>query len=101
MATKASIQKNLRIRKTVEKYKKKRDELLKIIRNRNISIEERLKAQNLLFRFPRDSSPTRIRNICAQTGKARAHYRYFGMSRFTLRHFARKGMLAGVCKIGF
>lgn len=52
---------------------------------------------NYLWRdFPKNSSPTRIRNRCILSGRAGSVYRRFRLSRICLREEANKGNLAGV-----
>ncbi|MHC4549193.1 MAG: 30S ribosomal protein S14 [Planctomycetota bacterium] len=51
-----------------------------------------------LSRLPRNSSPTRIKNRCALTGRARGFYRRFGISRIAFRELALKGQIPGVRK---
>jgi small subunit ribosomal protein S14 len=51
-----------------------------------------------LSRLPRNSSATRLNNRCSMTGRARAYYRRFGISRIALRDLALKGMVPGVRK---
>ena len=51
-----------------------------------------------LSRLPRNSSPTRLKNRCALTGRARSFYRRFGISRIALRDLALKGQIPGVRK---
>ena len=51
-----------------------------------------------LAKLPRDSSATRVVNRCALTGRPRAYYRKFGLSRIALREEALKGNLPGVVK---
>ena len=48
--------------------------------------------------MPRDSSKIRIRNRCVVTGRPRAYYRKFGLSRITFREMALKGEIPGVTK---
>jgi Ribosomal protein S14 len=48
--------------------------------------------------MPRNSSPTRIRNRCNLTGRARGVYRKFQLSRIKLRELAAKGQIPGVIK---
>ncbi len=56
--------------------------------------EARAKFQKL----PRDSSPVRLRNRCALTGRPRGVYRKFGLGRNKLRDLAMKGEVPGVIK---
>jgi small subunit ribosomal protein S14 len=56
--------------------------------------EARAKFQKL----PRDSSPVRLRNRCALTGRPRGVYSRFGLGRSKLRDLALKGEVPGVTK---
>ncbi len=51
-----------------------------------------------LQKLPRNSSPVRIKNRCAVTGRSRGYMRYFGLSRQQFREMARRGELPGVKK---
>lgn len=51
-----------------------------------------------LQKLPRNSSPTRLHNRCSVTGRARAYYRKFGVSRLVLRELALQGKIPGVRK---
>jgi small subunit ribosomal protein S14 len=51
-----------------------------------------------LAKLPRNSSPTRLKNRCAITGRARGFYRRFGVSRIALRELALLGQIPGVRK---
>ena len=51
-----------------------------------------------LQRLPRDASPTRLRNLCALTGRSRAVYRKFKISRIKLRELALEGKIPGMRK---
>lgn len=42
-----------------------------------------------------------VRNRCIVTGRARAIYSYFGLSRYTFREFARRGLLNGLEKFSW
>ena len=48
--------------------------------------------------LPRNSSPTRLKNRCAETGRSRAYMRRFGLSRIAFRDHASKGEIPGVTK---
>ncbi len=82
----------------VEKFKKKRAHLKKIIMNKSTPIEERFAAQLKLNKLPRNSSQSRIRNRCEITGRPRGVYSKFRMSRIALRDLAAFGQLPGVVK---
>lgn len=51
-----------------------------------------------LAMLPRNSSPTRHTNRCAETGRPRAYMRQFGLSRIAFREHASKGEIPGVTK---
>lgn len=51
-----------------------------------------------LHRLPRNSSPTRLKNRCSETGRPRAYMRQFGLSRLSFREHANKGEVPGVTK---
>ena len=48
--------------------------------------------------LPRNSSPVRIKNRCAVTGRSRGYMRAFGLSRIQFRELAREGKIPGVKK---
>lgn len=98
MAKKSMMAKNRKRQRLVEVYREKRAELKAIWTDTSRSPEEREEAFKRLNRLPRDSSPTRVRNRCALTGRPRAYYRKFGLSRIALRELARRGELPGVTK---
>lgn len=51
-----------------------------------------------LQKLPRNSSPVRIKNRCAVSGRSRGYIRLFGLSRIQFRELARKGEIPGVKK---
>ncbi|MEK7079839.1 MAG: 30S ribosomal protein S14 [Patescibacteria group bacterium] len=51
-----------------------------------------------LQKLPRNSSPVRIKNRCAVTGRGRGYMRAFGLSRISFRELAREGKIPGVKK---
>lgn len=51
-----------------------------------------------LQKLPRNSSPSRRKNRCAETGRPRAYMRTFGLSRISFREKASKGEIPGVTK---
>ena len=48
--------------------------------------------------LPRDSIPVRYQNRCWATGRGRAFYRDFGVSRHVLRELAHEGNIPGLTK---
>jgi small subunit ribosomal protein S14 len=51
-----------------------------------------------LQRLPRDASPTRLRSMCALTGRTRGVYRKLKISRIKLRELALEGKIPGMRK---
>ena len=98
MASKAAVSKNEKRRRLVALYRERRDELKSIIKNPKTDPASREEAIARLAKMPRNSSKTRIRNRCAVTGRPRAYYRKFGLSRIALRDLALRGDLPGVVK---
>jgi len=86
MASKSTIERNKRVQKTVDKYADKRHQL---------KAEGNYAALQML---PRDASPTRVRSLCALTGRSRGVYRKFKVSRIKLRELALEGKVPGMRK---
>ena len=98
MAKLSSIQKNLFRQKLINKYKSKREILKSKIKDKTLSLEERILFQNKLNDLPRNGSSIRHRNRCEITGRPRGNYRKFGLSRIKLRELSMSGDLPGVIK---
>jgi len=94
----AKIERDLKRRKLVAKFNRKRTALKKILSDKSISPEMRMVAQDALQKLPRDSSTVRLNNRCMLTGRPRAVSRYFGISRIKMRELALQGRLPGVSK---
>ncbi len=86
MAKKSIIARDLKRRRMIEKYADKRAELKK------------LGDREGLHKLPRNSSPTRLKNRCSETGRPHAYMRQFGLSRISFREHASKGEIPGVTK---
>jgi small subunit ribosomal protein S14 len=98
MAKTSAIEKNKRRMKLSEQYAAKRAALKEIARDRSLPMEEQFEARLKLAELPRNSSRTRIRNRCALTGRPRAFYRKFKLSRIALRELASIGQIPGMVK---
>lgn len=98
MAKKSSILRNNKRIKLVARHKELRAQLKEAIRDPKTSDEDRFTAQMRLQKLPKNSAPSRVRNRCQITGRSRAVYRRFGISRITLREFAHRGLLPGIRK---
>jgi small subunit ribosomal protein S14 len=86
MAKKSAIARDLKRQKMIKKYAAKRAELKK------------LGDLDGLAALPRNSSPTRWKNRCLETGRPRGYMRRFGLSRISFREHASKGEIPGVTK---
>lgn len=86
MARKSNIARDAKRVKMIEKYAAKRAEL------------KAMGDLEGLHMLPRNSSPTRRKNRCAETGRPRAYMRQFGMNRISFREHASKGEIPGVTK---
>ncbi|MEQ1630137.1 MAG: 30S ribosomal protein S14 [Gallionella sp.] len=98
MAKMAVINRDLKRRELVAKFAPKRAALQAIIENSKLSDEERAQARTKLQALPRDSSPVRLRNRCALTGRPRGTFRKFGLGRIKIREFAMRGEIPGIVK---
>ena len=86
MASKSSFEKMKRNEKLIAKYAKLRKEL----KEKGDWVA--------LAKLPRNSSPTRLRRICALTGRPRGNYRKFRVCRIMLRDLALDGLIPGLRK---
>ena len=86
MAKKSIVARDAKRAKLIDKYAAKRKEL------------KELGDQEGLAKLPRNSSPTRRTNRCAETGRPRGYMRQFGLSRISFREHASKGEVPGVTK---
>ena len=98
MAKKSVIARNDKRRRIIAKYAKQRAELKATLASPDTSDEDFYNAQRKLAKLPRDASPVRLRNRCSITGRPRAYYRRFGLSRITLRELALGGKIPGLVK---
>jgi len=86
MARKSNIARDVKRQKMHAQYADKRAELKK------------MGDYEGLHKLPRNSSPTRLKNRCIETGRPRAFMRQFGLSRLSFREHASKGEIPGVTK---
>ena len=86
MAKKSIVARDAKRKKMIERYSKKRAEL------RAAGDREGL------YFLPRNSSPTRYKNRCSETGRPHGYMRMFGLSRISFREHASKGEIPGVTK---
>ena len=86
MARKSNIARDAKRIKMIDQYAAKRAEL------------KAAGDYEGLHLLPRNSSPTRRKNRCSETGRPRAYMRQFGLSRLSFREHASKGEIPGVTK---
>jgi small subunit ribosomal protein S14 len=98
MAKKSSINKNEKRKAMVKQYAPKYAKLKAIANDESVDDGERLMARLKMSALPRNANPTRVRNRCLLTGRPRAYYRKFCLSRIMLRDLANKGLIPGVTK---
>lgn len=98
MAKKSMINKQQKREKLVRKYAAKRAELKRRASDMSLAPEERMAAREKLASLPRNASPVRLRTRCVVSGRPRAVYREFMLSRIAFRQLALEGKLPGVHK---
>ncbi len=98
MAKTCMTEREIKRRGTVEKFAAKRDALNVVINDQSASIEDRRAARMKLQALPRNSSPVRLRNRCALTGRPRGVFSKFGIGRSKLRDLMMSGQVPGVTK---
>ena len=86
MAKKSIVARDLKRKKMIQNYAAKRAELKSV------------GDQDGLHLLPRNSSPTRSKNRCQETGRPHGYMRMFGLSRISFREHASKGEIPGVTK---
>ena len=98
MAKTCMTEREVKRRATVVKFAAKRAELEAIIKDVNVSTEARWEARAKLQALPRNSSPVRLRNRCALTGRPRGVFSKFGIGRSKLRDLMMSGQVPGITK---
>ncbi len=79
-------------------YERRRNVLVSLIQNLNLSLSLRAQVYRSFMKLPREVSITRRRNRCTLTGRPRSVYRNFGLSRLMFRRLAWQGKLSGIKK---
>ena len=98
MAKKSQVNRDNRRKALIKKYAARRAELRKQLNDPNLSVDDKIRAQEGFAKLPRNSCPTRLNRRCAVTGRSRSYYKKFGISRIALRELALAGQLPGVRK---
>lgn len=98
MAKVSAVERDKKRRRLADRYAERRAALKAIVMDRNAAPEERFAAQLKLAQLPRNSARNRVRNRCNLSGRSRAYYRQFGLSRLALRDLGSKGQIPGLVK---
>lgn len=98
MARKALVEKSKKREKLVRQNWSKRQDLKKRCNDMTLAQEDRDAARLALSKMSPNTSPVRIRNRCALTGRPRGYLRKFKLSRLTFREMASFGLIPGVFK---
>ena len=98
MAKTCMTEREIKRRATVQKFAAKRAALEAIVNDEKATPEERRDARLKFQALPRNSSPVRLRNRCALTGRPRGVFSKFGIGRSKLRDLMMSGQVPGVTK---
>ena len=98
MAKLSQVLRDQKREKLIEKYADKRAELRAKMKDPDLDPDEKAEAMAKLNSLPRNSCPTRLTRRCFLTGRSKAVYRKFGLSRIAVRELALRGDLPGVTK---
>lgn len=98
MAKKSKIARDRQRRQVVDRQRDRRAELKKVLKDPEVSLEEKTAARDQLNKMDRNGSPTRVVNRDSLDGRPRAYMRKFGLSRINMRRLAHRGELPGIRK---
>ncbi|MFA5664885.1 30S ribosomal protein S14 [Castellaniella sp.] len=98
MAKLSLINRDIKRARLAQKFAARRAALKAIINDQSKSDEERYQARLALQQLPRNANPTRQRNRCVVTGRARGVFSKFGLTRHKLREMAMRGEVPGMTK---
>ena len=98
MAKTSQVNRNLKRTRMAARDKNKRGTLKAIVMDRTLPVEDRFDATMKLAQLPRNGAKVRIRLRCELSGRSRANYRKFRLSRIALRDLASSGQIPGMVK---
>jgi small subunit ribosomal protein S14 len=98
MAKQSAINRNKKRERMVAKYATKRTALKAMARDMSLPPDERFSARLKLAKLPRNSAPSRVHNRCDLSGRPKAYYRKFKLSRIALRELSNFGQVPGITK---
>ena len=97
MAKQSMIQREEKRERLIVKHTKKRKAIKQALKASS-SYQDKLVNFKKMESLPRNSAPSRHRNRCWVTGRSRAFYKDFGISRHVLREMAHEGIIPGLTK---
>ena len=97
MAKQSMIQREEKRNRLSLKYNLKRESLKEQLKLTS-DYQSKLSIYKKIEKLPKNSTPSRKRNRCWATGRSRAFYRDFGLSRHVLREMAHEGLIPGLKK---
>jgi small subunit ribosomal protein S14 len=98
MAKLSAVERNKKRERLAKKYRAARESLKAIADDESRPMEDRFAARLKLAKLPRNSSRVRIHNRCLLSGRSRAYYRKFKLSRIAIRDLASAGQIPGMVK---
>lgn len=98
MAKKSMVARNNKRARMAENQKARRAELRDQLKDANLGYEEKQEVMFKLQSLPRNGAKVRVLNRCQISGRPKAVYRKFKVSRLVLRELAHKGMVPGMRK---
>jgi small subunit ribosomal protein S14 len=98
MAKLSAVNKNKRRERMAQRDLAKRQTLKAVVMDRTLPVEDRFEASLRLAQLPRNGAKVRVRLRCELTGRPRANYRKFKLSRMMLRDLASTGQIPGMVK---
>ena len=98
MAKVSQVNRNIKRERMSARDKSKRAALKSVIMDRDSAVEERFDASMKLAQLPRNGAAVRVKLRCQLTGRAKANYRKFKLSRIALRDLASSGQIPGMVK---
>ncbi|MCL2430564.1 MAG: 30S ribosomal protein S14 [Alphaproteobacteria bacterium] len=98
MAKTSQVNRNAMRARMAGRDKAKRAALKAVVMDRSRPVEDRFEATLKLAQLPRNGATVRVRLRCELTGRPRANYRKFKLSRVALRELASSGQIPGMVK---
>lgn len=98
MANRSNIERNEKRIRMCQHYASQRQALKAQLQSSTTTVEMKYEAVRQLRRLPRNSAPSRVYRRCRVTGRPRAVYRDFALSRHVLREMAHECLLPGLTK---